>query len=159
MQTFKHFLNLLNEETFKFDYHHTSAVKIKPKEHSANEDPMWFSHSREEADKWHSNAMLNHGSAYTYSAKINGKIAHHTDPEVQAIFKKHNIDQDEYHADLVSNPEYDEVHAHEGTQLLKKYGYAGYTHPDYDPADSQKDQDSTLVFHRKDAQLKLKKSN
>lgn len=159
MKNFKTFVASLNESSSSHDYHHTSVDKIDQKKHSSSEHPMWLSHSAHQAAGWHQNAKDEHDSAHTYTAKVNGKIAHHDNHEVKELLHKHKVDQDDYHADLASNPESKEVHEHPATKLLKKHGYAGYSHPDYDPHDNQKDHDSTVVFHRKDVSLTHKKSN
>ena len=149
----------LSESSSSHDYHHTSVDKIDQKQHASSEHPMWLSHSAHQASGWHANSKDEHDSAHTYTAKVHGKIANHEDHKVKELLHKHKIDQDDYHGHLASNPSSHEVHDHPATKLLKKHGYSGYSHPDYDPHDFQKDHDSTVVFHRKDVSLTHKKSN
>ncbi len=149
----------LNEASSAHNYHHTSVNMIDQKKHASSMRPMWLSHSAGQAGGWHKNAKDENGSAYTYTAKVNGKIAHHDNHEVKALLHKYKVDQDDYHDVLVTNPEPKEVHNHPATKILKKHGYVGYSHPDYDSRDWEKDHDSTVVFHRKNVILTLKKSN
>lgn len=141
----------LNES--QVDYHHTNNNKIDISAHSTNEHPIWLSHNVQQANGWHKNTEEEHGKAHTYSAKINGKIANHHDDTIKTLFKKHKIDGSQYHDTLVSNPDSSEVHNHAATKVLKKHGYVGYSHPDYDSTNFQKDHDSTVVFHRKHVEL------
>lgn len=139
------------------DHHHTSASKIDTDKHNAGkgknpEHPMWLSHNAHQAAGWHKNHEQDHGKAHTYKVKVN-KIAHHTDPKVKSLFKKHGHNMKDYHTDLVSNPNHKEVHNHPATKMLKKAGYHGHTHSDYHSHDFGKDHDSTVVFHRKHATM------
>lgn len=154
MITFKSFL----KENTEQDYHHTSGSSINTEKHNAGkgenpEHPVWLSHDSHQAKGWHNRIKDNEGSAHTYKVAVKGKIARHDDPEVKALLKKHGHDSDDYHSLLASNPSPKEVHEHPATKTLQKHGYVGYTHPDYDPHNDQKDHDSTVVFNRKNTQL------
>lgn len=159
MKTFKKVRTQLGEQTLEHDYHHTSINKINPEKHNFSNHPMWLSHTAHQATGWHENAKSEHDTAHTYSAKVNGKIAHYEDNKVKELLHKHGVDQKDYNGTLVGNPESHEVHDHPATKILQKHGYVGYTHSDYDPHDFSKDHDSTVVFHRKDVSLTHKHSN
>ena len=155
MKSFKRYITESTDSTH--DHHHTSAVKIDTDKHNAGkgknaEHPMWLSQSAHQAAGWHKNAESETGKAHTYKVKVK-KIAHHTDPKVKSLFKKHGNSMKDYHTDLVSNPHHKEVHNHPATKMLKKAGYHGHTHSDYDSHNFQKDHDSTVVFHRKHATM------
>lgn len=152
------YIEMLNEARTP-NYYHTHSVPIDQKTHATAEHPIWLSHSLHQASGWHRNAKEDNGSAHTYTAKIDGKIARHNDPKVKELLDKHKIDRRDYHDTLTMNPEANEVHDHPATKLLKEHGYVGYSHPDYDPHDFQKDHDSTVVFHRKNVSLTHKKSS
>ena len=157
MLTFKQYCTFLTEHTNLGEYFHTSVDKMKkkPKENY----PIWLSHSEHQARGWHQLAIENSGTAHTYSVKVNGVIAKNDDPKIQQLFSKNNIDQDDYDADLASNPDSDEVHSHEATKMLQKNGYVGYQHSDYDPHDQDNDHDSTVIFNRHHVELKHLYSN
>lgn len=152
------FIAALYENDDSHDYHHTSHANIDTDKHNAGKGknpshPVWLSHNSHQAKGWHNIVKDDSGKAHTYKAKVNGKIAHHHDPKVKSLFKKHGHDMHDYHADLVGNPDHKEVHNHPATKMLKKAGYVGHSHPDYDPHDNQKDHDSTVVFHRKNVHM------
>lgn len=155
MHRFKSFL--VEEATPSLDHHHTSSSKIDVDKHNSGkgknpDHPMWLSHSAHQAKGWHNNAKSENGSAHTYKVKVN-KIAHHTDPKVKSLFKKHGHDIHDYHATLIGNPSHKEVHNHPATKMLQKHGFHGHTHSDYNSHDFNKDHDSTVVFHRKHATM------
>lgn len=158
MLRFKRFIAEDSNPGDKHDFHHTSHDHIDVDKHNAGKGkdpnhPMWLSHNAQQAKGWHQNTREETGQAHTYKVKVAGKIAHHKDEKVKALFKKHGHDMNDYHADLVGNPEHEEVHGHPATKMLQKAGYHGHTHPDYDPHDFQNDHDSTVVFHRKHATM------
>ena len=110
--------------------------------------PMWFSRSSKHADAYHENSVEQASEAHTYSAKISPKanIAHHASDEFAEVLKRNKVDPDDYVGDLASNPSHSEIMRHPGTKALVKAGYHGVTHLDYDPRDSNKDIETTLVF-------------
>ncbi len=136
------------------DYHHSSHLNINTDKHNSGKSrsadhAMWLSHNAHQAKGWHNIQKDNFGKAHTYKVRVKGKIAHHEDKKVKALFKKHGHHMGNYHVDLISNPTHKEVQNHPATLTLKKAGYVGHTHPDYDSHDTQKDHDSTVIFHRK----------
>ena len=158
MKTFKRFMREDSNPSDSHDYHHTSRNAIDTDAHNSGkgsnpDHPMWLSHNKDQASGWHKHTKDNEGSAHTYKVKVSGKIAHHKDPKVKALFKKHGHDMNDYHDHLVGNPSHKGVHDHPATKMLQKAGYHGHTHPDYDPHDFSKDHDSTVVFHRKHAKM------
>lgn len=132
--------------------YHTSPDPINIR--SIGKNPMWFSHNITQAKGWHSITRENAGGAHTYKVDVNAKIAHYQDPKIKKLFADAGIDQVKYEMDLVANPNAREVMSHEGTKLLIKNGYGGYTHLDYDSTDFQKDHESTVVF-RPDKSAKI----
>lgn len=143
MQSFKTFILESSDEEKTHSLFHTSPKPIN----KVGNSPMWFAHTKENADAYHQNSLDNHGSAHTYSAEVRGNIAHHTDPKVKKILSEAGVDHEDYSNDLVSNPTREEVEDHPGTHALKTAGYHGYTHSDYDPIDPDKDADTTVVFN------------
>ena len=138
MLRFKQFISESDSTVF-----HTSPKPIS----QVGSGAMFFSLSHEHAKGWHANSMDNHGSAHTYSAQVTGNIAHHSDPKVKKVLSDAGVDQDDYHADLASNPSAKEVADHPGTKALSKAGYHGLVYPDYHPADFDKDADAMVVFN------------
>jgi hypothetical protein len=134
---------ILLETKNKIEYFHaTSNDKID----TEVKHPIWLSHNQHQALGWH---RLVPGSK-TFKVELHSgtKIAHRNDPKVKQYLEKHGVDVNDYEADMTSNPESHEVHNHPGTIALKKAGYHGFTHIDYDPNDNSKDHDSTLLFDR-----------
>lgn len=165
MKSFKQFVVEDSNPGDANDYHHTSQNEIDVKSHNEGKGlnpnhPIWLSHNKNQAEGWHQHiadgaGWHEPGSAYTYKVKIHGKIAHHKDPKVKDLFKEHGIDASDYSEDLVSNPDHEEVHDHPATKILKQAGYHGYTYPDYDSHDFEKDHDATVIFNRKHAKMEL----
>jgi hypothetical protein len=122
--------------------YHASNKKLT----SLKKDPMWFSHDLKQAAAWKNVVSKDHGKAYSYEMKISGKIADYKDSKIKKLFKDANEDQNGYDIDLTSNPNEKQVNSFEGTILLKKNGYVGYTYLDYDPLDFQKDHPATIIF-------------
>lgn len=106
--------------------------------------PMWFALERSHSDAWFQNTLYDNGHAHQYSARVNGDIVHIDD--VRDQLEASDIDPREWIAEVVGNPDSDEVLALEGTQMLMSLGYSGVIYPDYDPRDFQKDLDALLVF-------------
>ena len=145
MKRFKEFLTEVTEnDSHVIDAYHSTHRALS----RLTDQPMWFSLHKSHARGWHANTIDNRGEAYTYSMKVHGNIARHQDDNVQRILKNAGVDPSEYAANLVSNPTKDEVNNDPGTIALKKHGYHGYIHPDYDPTSNfTKDADSMIVFN------------
>lgn len=117
--------------------------------------PLWVAHGLKQAQGWHNIIKNAATTAVRYEVKIRGKIAHWKDEPLQKMFKDSGINLLYYMNDLTSNPTPQQVASFPGTKLLQSMGYAAFTHTDYDPTDSSKDSDTTVIFNRKDATLIL----
>jgi hypothetical protein len=140
MKRYRQFI-LENQE--EHDYHHaTHADSFDTK----SDKPLWLSHSEHQAKGWHNTDNSEKTSSYKIKLKPGTKIAHHADPKVRDHLAKNGVHINNYVGDLTSNPDHKEINSHPGTQALKNAGYHGFTHPDYDPHNNQKDHDTTLLF-------------
>lgn len=125
---------------------HTSYDTIP----SLTSQPMFFALSREDAQGWYDNALMDNGQAFIYSAKINIVCLADLESDVfKPFFAKMGISIQDYVADLLSNPDEQQILSEEGTRLLIKHGFCGVKISDYDPTDFQKDKPSILVFDPK----------
>ena len=148
METFKKYSMRESQEY----YHASKDGKIGNDKH-----PIWLSHDEHAAKGWHKNTQelsSNPSAVKTHKIKVHGKVADLQDEKTQKLLAKHNIDHSEYENHLASAQDSDEVHNHPGTKLLKKHGYVGVSHMDYDPHDMSKDSKTTVVFHRHDVSEK-----
>ncbi len=126
--------------------YHTSLNKIK----SLNSNPMFFALDESAAkDGWFANAVQEGNKPTLYKSNMPSKIASIQDKEVVDLFKKNNINVEDYMADLASNPTSEEILSYPATKLLQDNGYQGLKVIDYDPRDVSKDLDSLLIFDPK----------
>ena len=139
----KKFKQFIKENDDQHDYHHaTHADSFDTK----SDKPLWLSHNKHQAKGWHNTDNSEKSSSFKVELKPGTKIAHHNDPAVHDHLAKHGVDKDKYVSHLTSNPDHHEINSHPGTKALKKAGYHGISHPDYDPHDNQKDHDTTMLF-------------
>lgn len=126
--------------------YHTSLNKIK----SLESNPMFFALDESAAkDGWFANAVQEGNKPTLYKSNMPSKIASIQDKEVVDLFKKNNINVEDYMADLASNPTSEEILSYPATKLLQDNGYQGLKVTDYDPRDVSKDLDSLLIFDPK----------
>jgi hypothetical protein len=107
--------------------------------------PAWFAVKESHAaEGWGKNITSEGGLPYIYKADFKGNLIKRK--EAQILFKKNNIDFDDYEASLTENPTSKKVLNMKGTQLLKREGFDGLEYLDYDPRNFQKDLKAIIVF-------------
>lgn len=122
---------------------HNSPVRIT----SILERPIWFSLSeRDGLGYWYSREF-DGGESHLYSAEVTGRFVDITDIEDHLEDAGYVVD--DLIADIVSNPDEDEVMEIPGVVHLASLGWDGVIYPDYDQWDTQEDTDALLVFSPK----------
>ena len=156
-------LSFIDYLTEKVKYHHTlnwgggdrPHNDLKPK---GRKKPIWLSNTKKSAANYDRDS---HGGT-THRVKVKGKVAHYKDKKVKKLLKKHGIGKAErrdFHDDARGGMYYHDLPQDRLPQVLRKKGYAGYTHPedDYEGVlKKKKHRTSTMVFRSKDAKLKKK---
>ncbi|HZJ68857.1 MAG TPA: hypothetical protein VFD28_02485 [Candidatus Eisenbacteria bacterium] len=122
--------------------YHTSIKKIS----NIKKSPLFFTDKIELAKAWYQNAVEEHRKAYAYSFKFNGKILSRN--QIKTFCQKNKIDYYELVAELVGNPEPDEIINISGIKEISKI-CDGFVLMDYDPRDFQKDAESILILNTK----------
>jgi len=122
--------------------YHTSIKKIS----NIKNTPLFFTDRIELAKAWYQNAVEEHGRAYSYSFKFNGKIL--SRDQIKTFCKKNKIDYYELIAELVGNPEPEEIININGIKEISKI-CDGFVLMDYDPRNFQKDAESILILNTK----------
>lgn len=147
-------LNINSYEDFLFEsnddggfipnkVYHNSPVIIN----ILGESPMWFSLDLEHGKEYYNNMIFDRGESYLYEGIIKDQIPHIYSDTVSNLFSDKGIDTEDWIADIVGNPDEEEVMSLEGTKLLIENGYSGIVHPDYDPFDPDNDIDTLLIFN------------
>ena len=147
MLTFKSYLM---EREF---YHTTRSQRDADHLHKHADRPIWLSHKKGDAIDHHKDAALDGSrNPQTHRMKVKGRVAHYANPKVRAklIGAGHTDEhQKEYKHMLLKNPHgAHNIHDHPITKTLKKHGYVGYRHKEFNFR-SDKPNTSTVVFHRK----------
>ena len=135
MNIFQFYLETVHEIKPIF---HVSIKPIKTLGHT----PMWFSDDIKHAKEYYKN-VLGDGfeHAYMYQGEIIGEIL--TSKELKALLQQHNIDEYNFIAELVSNPNSAKITKQ--IEWLKKH-CDGFYHSDYDPSDWSNDIETLLIF-------------
>ena len=115
-----------------------------------NHTPIWLGHRKDTVKQYFQFNQHDKG-AHIGRYYVKGKVAHHKDPEVKALFGKvkggeYHGHQRKYHTHLSNDPSAKDVHDHPMTKKLKDHGYVGYSHPDMRAQASHRN--NTVVFHR-----------
>ena len=147
MLTFKSYLM---EREF---YHTTRSQKDTNHLHKHADRPIWLSHKKGDAIDHHKDAVEDGSrNPQTHRMKVKGKVAHYANPKVRTKLTAAghtDEDQKQYTNMLLKNPTGGHhIHDHPITKTLKKHGYVGYRHKEYNFR-GDKPNTSTMVFHRK----------
>ena len=122
--------------------------------------PTWFSLEKKHSDDgWFKNMIDNTGEAYQYKGRVIGKVGHIFDEDVEDLFKKYQIDSDDWMMSLIENPHPTDVLKLSGTKMLMTEGFVGLIYPDYDPTDWGSDLDALIVFEPKQSITNFKLIN
>lgn len=123
--------------------YHNSPVIID----NLGESPMWFSLDIKYGEEYFNNRIFDSGESYLYEGIVRCRIPHIYSDTISNLFSDSGIDVEDWIANIVGNPESDEVLSLDGTILLIENGYQGIVHPDYDPFDTNNDVDTLLIFN------------
>lgn len=108
---------------------------------------MWFTLNIEDGLGFYDNRLMDGEESFLYSGNANGNFA---DMEtLEKLFNVAKLDLGDYIAEIVGNPDEEDVMDLEGTDLVISKGYDGIIYPDYNPWDSQEDIDVILIFKPK----------
>ena len=125
--------------------YHNSPVVIS----NLDESPMWFSLDLKYGEEYYNNRIFDGDQSYLYEGTVKDQIPHIYSDVIANLFSDSGIDTEDWIANIVGNPDEEEVMSLEGTKILIENGYTGIVHPDYDPFDPSNDVDTLLIFNPK----------